>query len=167
MWHTEWLISAGTRTRSLWIRSPARYSIAPQRLRQDNPVLARFTYFISSHIVALRILAASGPVWADMLALAGGGHQRALLPHAEVRQVSTSVRREVELECSKIKVRSERVNVFITETFILKAWHQETRFIWASLALDAQAASLEPKWRPSVLSFHIIFIRVCVVDLET
>ena len=25
-------ISAGTRTRSLWIRSPARYSIAPQRL---------------------------------------------------------------------------------------------------------------------------------------
>lgn len=35
-WHTDWLISAGTRTRSLWIRSPARYSIAPQRLRRDG-----------------------------------------------------------------------------------------------------------------------------------
>ena len=30
--HTAAIISAGTRTRSLWIRSPARYSIAPQRL---------------------------------------------------------------------------------------------------------------------------------------
>lgn len=33
VWHAEWPISAGTRTRSLWIRSPARYSIAPQRPR--------------------------------------------------------------------------------------------------------------------------------------
>lgn len=44
VWHTEWLISAGTRTRSLWIRSPARYSIAPQRLRQDKTCPARFTF---------------------------------------------------------------------------------------------------------------------------
>lgn len=67
VWHTEWLISAGTRTRSLWIRSPARYSIAPQRLRQDNSGLSRFRYLISSRIAVFCIPAASGPVWADML----------------------------------------------------------------------------------------------------
>lgn len=40
--HAAWLISAGTRTRSLWIRSPARYSIAPQRLRQHDMGLVHF-----------------------------------------------------------------------------------------------------------------------------
>lgn len=42
-------ISAGTRTRSLWIRSPARYSIAPQRLRQHRKGLVHFSIHISPH----------------------------------------------------------------------------------------------------------------------
>ncbi len=55
-WRRFRLISAGTRTRSLWIRSPARYSIAPQRLSHMMQRKAR------SYCASVPHPAASGPV---------------------------------------------------------------------------------------------------------
>lgn len=47
-------ISAGTRTRNLWIRSPARSSIAPQRPHHTHSISTRtekaHTFCITSHL---------------------------------------------------------------------------------------------------------------------
>lgn len=58
-------ISAGTRTRNLWIRSPARSSIAPQRPHHTHSISTRtekaHTFCITSHLgILLRAVGGQG-----------------------------------------------------------------------------------------------------------
>lgn len=91
-----WLISAGTRTRSLWIRSPARYSIAPQRLRQHDTALVHFYIHIppvSPYSVSLQHQDQSETT-------STGGHQGVLFPLVSLTRVGN-----VALECLQNKSR--------------------------------------------------------------
>ena len=168
VWHTEWLISAGTRTRSLWIRSPARYSIAPQRLRQNISALSRFRYLISSRIAVPCIPAASGPVWADILvvpASATRGRCCRVYIHIWARSCVklTGVQPEVHSECLENKSRHDwrrRCGMYSrARAFILKARYWELCFCWSHLyarpVTRHHGAKMVPVWA-LCSPFHII-----------